>query len=40
MRIRLLVFLHRFPAALPPPELPADKNDPFYEYTEPRPERK
>ncbi|KAJ7811943.1 hypothetical protein B0H14DRAFT_2606130 [Mycena olivaceomarginata] len=30
----------RFPAALPPPELPADQNDPFYEYTEPRPKRK
>jgi hypothetical protein len=40
MRVRLLVFLHRFPAALPPPELPVDQNDPFYEYTEPRPERK
>jgi hypothetical protein len=40
MRVRLLVFLHRFPSALPPPELPVDPNDPFYEYTEPRPERK
>ncbi|KAJ7694677.1 hypothetical protein B0H14DRAFT_2650931, partial [Mycena olivaceomarginata] len=29
-----------FPSALPPPELPVDQNDPFYEYTEPRPERK
>ncbi|KAJ7803366.1 hypothetical protein B0H14DRAFT_3487409 [Mycena olivaceomarginata] len=40
MRVRLLVFLHRFPAALPPPELPVDQNNPFYEYTEPRPKRK
>jgi hypothetical protein len=40
MRVRLLVFLHRFPATLPPPELPVDQNNPFYEYTEPRPERK
>ncbi|KAJ7683281.1 hypothetical protein B0H14DRAFT_2654912 [Mycena olivaceomarginata] len=39
MRVRLLVFLRRFPAALPPAELPADPNDPYYEYTEPRPER-
>ncbi|KAJ7895937.1 hypothetical protein B0H14DRAFT_3425891 [Mycena olivaceomarginata] len=40
MRVRLLTFLHRFPAPLDPPELPADPNDPFYEYTKPRPKRK
>ncbi|KAJ7805511.1 hypothetical protein B0H14DRAFT_2611283 [Mycena olivaceomarginata] len=40
MRVRLLMFLHRFPAALAPPELPADQNDPFYDYTEPRPAHK
>ncbi|KAJ7734699.1 hypothetical protein B0H14DRAFT_3517103 [Mycena olivaceomarginata] len=40
MCVWLLVFLHRFPAALPLPELPVDQNDPFYEYTEPRPKRK
>ncbi|KAJ7863039.1 hypothetical protein B0H14DRAFT_3444249 [Mycena olivaceomarginata] len=40
MRVRLLTFLHRFPAPLDPAELPADPNDPFYEYTEPRPKRK
>ncbi|KAJ7789759.1 hypothetical protein B0H14DRAFT_2626832 [Mycena olivaceomarginata] len=40
MRVRLLTFLHRFPAPLDPAELPADPNDPFYDYTEPRPKRK
>ncbi|KAJ7833457.1 hypothetical protein B0H14DRAFT_3462735 [Mycena olivaceomarginata] len=40
MHVRLLTFLHWFPAPLDPPELPADPNDPFYEYTEPRPKRK
>ncbi|KAJ7812820.1 hypothetical protein B0H14DRAFT_2605538 [Mycena olivaceomarginata] len=40
MRVRLLTFLHRFLAPLDPPELPADPNDPFYEYTEPRPKHK
>ncbi|KAJ7840558.1 hypothetical protein B0H14DRAFT_3458090 [Mycena olivaceomarginata] len=40
MCVRLLTFLHRFPAPLDPAELPADPNDPFYEYTEPRPKRK
>ncbi|KAJ7866925.1 hypothetical protein B0H14DRAFT_2573108 [Mycena olivaceomarginata] len=39
MRVCLLTFLHRFPAPLDPPELPADPNDPFYEHSEPKPER-
>ncbi|KAJ7843395.1 hypothetical protein B0H14DRAFT_2585715 [Mycena olivaceomarginata] len=40
MHVRLLTFLHRFPAPLDPPELPADPNDLFYDYTEPRPKHK
>jgi hypothetical protein len=40
MRVRLLVFLHRFPAVLVLTELPANPNDPYYDYTEPKPECK
>ncbi|KAJ7678454.1 hypothetical protein B0H14DRAFT_3536449 [Mycena olivaceomarginata] len=39
LRIRLLVFLFRFPAALDPPETPDDPNHPIFTPSEPKPER-
>ncbi|KAJ7787936.1 hypothetical protein B0H14DRAFT_2628819 [Mycena olivaceomarginata] len=39
LRIRLLVFLFRFPAALDPPETPDDPNHPIFTPSEPKLER-
>ncbi|KAJ7855155.1 hypothetical protein B0H14DRAFT_3449168 [Mycena olivaceomarginata] len=39
LRIRLLVFLFRFPAALDPPETPDDPNHPIFTPSESKPER-
>ncbi|KAJ7658127.1 hypothetical protein B0H14DRAFT_3540583 [Mycena olivaceomarginata] len=37
MRVRLLTFLYKFPAPLDPADLPADPNDPYYNYPNPKP---
>jgi hypothetical protein len=39
LRIHLLVFLFRFPAALDPPETPDDPNHPIFTSSKPKPER-